>query len=105
MGLSQFISVNHIIILVLVLFTIGMVGVLTRKNVIVIFMSVEMMLNSVNLLFIAFARYWGNLNGEIMVFFVMAIAAAEAAIGLALVLAMHRNFHTVNITEISELKH
>jgi NADH-quinone oxidoreductase subunit K len=97
------IPINYVLTLVFVLFSIGIAGVLSRKNVIVIIMSVEMMLNSVNLLFIAFARLWGNQNGEIMVLFVMAVAAAEAAIGLALVIAMHRNFQTIDMTEIKEL--
>ena len=97
------IPINYVLTLVFVLFSIGIAGVLSRKNVIVIIMSVEMMLNSVNLLFIAFARLWGNQNGEIMVIFVMAVAAAEAAIGLALVIAMHRNFQTIDMTEIKEL--
>ena len=97
------IPINYVLTLVFVLFSIAIAGVLSRKNVIVIIMSVEMMLNSVNLLFIAFARLWGNQNGEIMVIFVMAVAAAEAAIGLALVIAMHRNFQTIDMTEIKEL--
>ena len=98
------IPVQHVIILTLILFSIGALGVLTRRNVIVVFMSVEIMLNSVNLLFITFARMRGDAQGEIFVFFVMAVAAAEAAVGLALVISLHRNFKTVDLAEISELK-
>ena len=98
------IPVSYVMILTLLLFSIGMMGVLTRKNIIVIFMSVEIMLNSVNLLFVAYSRFWNDLSGEMAVFFVMAIAAAEAAIGLALVISLHRKFHTVDITKIKELK-
>lgn len=101
------IPVSYIIILVLVLFSIGIIGVITRKNAIVMFMSVELMLNSVNLLFVAFSRLHhigSELRGEVAVFFVMAVAAAEAAIGLALVIALHRNYDTVNMDEVSELK-
>ena len=98
------IPVDHVVILTVILFCIGIVGVLTRRNVVVVFMSVEIMLNSVNLLFIAFARMWNNIHGEIFVLFVMAVAAAEAAIGLALVIALHRNFKTVDLSHVSELK-
>ncbi len=98
------VPILYVIGLVLILFSIGLIGVLSRRNVIVIFMSVEMMLNSVNLLFIAFARLYGDLGGEVMVFFVMAVAAAEAAIGLALVIALHRNYKTVDMAEVAELK-
>ena len=95
---------QSVVILTLILFSIGILGVLTRRNVIIVFMSVEIMLNSVNLLFIAFARMQNNIHGEIFVFFVMAVAAAEAAIGLALVISLHRNFKTVDLAKISELK-
>ena len=74
---------NYVVALSAVLFTVGVVGVLIRRNAIVIFMSIELMLNSANLLFVAFARYYGALNGQIFVFFVMAVAAAEVAVGLA----------------------
>ncbi len=95
---------HSVVILTLILFSIGVLGVLTRRNVIIVFMSVEIMLNSVNLLFIAFARMHNNIHGEIFVFFVMAVAAAEAAVGLALVISLHRNFKTVDLAKISELK-
>jgi NADH-quinone oxidoreductase subunit K len=86
------------------LFTIGVVGVLTRRNAIVVFMCVELMLNSVNLTLVAFSSFLGDVTGQILVFFVMAVAAAEAAIGLAIVIALFRNKQTVNIDEINILK-
>jgi len=87
-----------------ILFTIGVVGVLTRRNAIVVFMCVELMLNSVNLTLVAFSSFLGNVTGQVLVLFVMAVAAAEAAIGLAIVIALFRNKQTVNIDEINILK-
>ena len=87
-----------------ILFTVGAVGVLIRRNAIIIFMSIEIMLNSVNLTLIAFSAFLGDVSGQIFVFFVMAVAAAEAAIGLAIVLALFRKKQTVYIDEASLLK-
>ena len=87
-----------------ILFIIGALGVLIRRNAIIIFMSVELMLNSANLLFIAFARYYEVLNGQIFVFFVMAVAAAEVAVGLALIVAIFRTKHSIDVDEINLLK-
>jgi NADH-quinone oxidoreductase subunit K len=87
-----------------VLFTIGVVGVLVRRNVIVVFMCIELMLNAVNLTLIAFSSALGDINGQALVFFVMAVAAAEAAVGLAIVIALFRNKQTVNIDDINILK-
>jgi NADH-quinone oxidoreductase subunit K len=83
-----------------VLFTIGVLGVLLRRNVIVVFLSVELMLNSVNLTLVAFSQAFGDVDGQILVFFVIAVAAAEAAVGLAIVIALFRNKLTVNVDEI-----
>lgn len=83
-----------------VLFTIGVLGVMLRRNVIVVFLSVELMLNAVNLSLVAFSQAFGDVDGLILVFFVMSVAAAEAAVGLAIVIAMFRNKMTVNIDEI-----
>lgn len=88
-----------------VLFAIGAVGVLTRRNALIIFMSVEIMLNAVNLTFIAFSRYRGDEGGQAIAFFVIAVAAAEAAVGLAIVLSVFRHKQTVNVDEIKALKH
>jgi NADH-quinone oxidoreductase subunit K len=86
------------------LFVIGAIGVLTRRNAIVIFMCIEMMLNAVNLTLVAFSSYMGNIAGQIFVFFVMTVAAAEAAIGLAIVLALFRAKQTINIDDINIMK-
>ncbi|MDH7514956.1 MAG: NADH-quinone oxidoreductase subunit NuoK [Bacteroidota bacterium] len=87
-----------------VLFTTGVVGVLTRRNALIIFMSIELMLNAVNLTFIAFSAFLGDGRGQIVVFFVMAVAAAEAAVGLAIVIALFRNRRTVDINDVNVLK-
>ncbi|MBP7997947.1 MAG: NADH-quinone oxidoreductase subunit NuoK [Chloroflexi bacterium] len=87
-----------------ILFTLGALGVLLRRNAIVIFMSIELMLNSANLLLVAFARQFGDLNGQVMVFFVMTVAAAEVAVGLALIVAIFRSRHSINIDEVNTLK-
>src|SRR5512140_2388317 len=86
------------------LFTIGVAGVLTRRNVIVVFMCIELMLNAVNLTLVAFSSSLGDVAGQALVFFVMAVAAAEAAVGLAIVIALFRNRLTVNIDEVNILK-
>ncbi len=88
-----------------VLFTIGMIGVLIKRNPIVIFMCIELMLNAVNLSFIASGRHFGHMAGQMMVIFVMAIAAAEVAIGLGIIVAIFRTKETINIDEINLLKY
>lgn len=87
-----------------VLFAIGVAGVLIRRNAIIVFMCIELMLNSVNLTLIAFSSFLGDITGQVLVFFVMAVAAAEAAVGLAIVISLFRNKQTVNIDEINILK-
>jgi len=86
------------------MFSTGVAGVLIRRNAIVVFMSVELMLNSANLTLVTFSSYLGNSIGQIFVFFVMAVAAAEAAVGLAIIIALFRNKLTVNIDEINIFK-
>ena len=98
------IELTHYLLLSAVLFSIGVMGVLTRKNLIVIFMSVELMLNSVNLTFVAIARYTLNLAGQVTVFFVMCVAAAEVAVGLAIIIAIWRHRGTMNIDSVKLLK-
>lgn len=98
------VPVSYFVVLSAILFTIGALGVLTRRNAIVIFMSIELMLNSANLLFVAFARTFNDLGGQIFVFFVMTVAAAEVAVGLALIVAVFRSKLTINIDEASKLK-
>lgn len=96
-------TVNYLI-LSTILFTLGMIGVIVRRNGLVVFMSIELMLNAVNLSFVAFARKLGSIDGHIFVFFVMAIAAAEAAVGLALIIALFRHRTTVQVDEANVLK-
>ncbi len=87
-----------------VLFAIGTVGVLTRRNLIVIFMAIELLLNAVNLSFVALARSLGSVDGQVIVFFVMAVAAAEAAVGLAIMLQLYRLRETLNADEVTTLR-
>ncbi len=97
-------NLSYYLILALLLFSIGVIGVLIRRNAIIVFMCIELMLNSVNLVFVAFSSFLGTINGEIFVFFIMTVAAAEAAIGLAIIIALYRNKQTINIDEINILK-
>jgi NADH-quinone oxidoreductase subunit K len=98
------IGLPHYIFLSAIIFSFGMIAVLMRKNVIVMLMGVELMLNAVNLSFIAFSKEMANLNGHIMVFFVMTIAAAEAGVGLALAVSIYKKFHEVNIRFFEHLR-
>lgn len=98
------VSVHHYLVLSAILFSLGTVGVLTRRNAIVIFMCIELMLNAVNLSFIALSRHLGNMDGQVFVFFVMTVAAAEAAVGLALMIAFFRNRQSVDVDDINLLK-
>lgn len=100
----QTIPLEFYLIVSAILFTIGTVGVLTRRNAIVVFMSIELMLNSVNLAFVSFSSFMGDAAGQIFVFFVLTIAAGEATIGLAIVLALFRNKQTVYVDEANTLK-
>ena len=98
------VPVEWYVALSVILFTIGAMGVLLRRNAIIIFMSVELMLNSANLLFVAFARYLGDIDGQVLVFFVITVAAAEVAVGLALIVVIFRTKRSINIDEINLLK-
>ncbi|HYQ85674.1 MAG TPA: NADH-quinone oxidoreductase subunit NuoK [Bacteroidota bacterium] len=98
------IPLSYYLSLSAVLFTIGVAGVLTRRNAIIVFMSIELMLNSVNLTLVGFSSFLGDVRGQILVFFVMAVAASEAAVGLAIIIALFRNKQTVNIDEINIMK-
>lgn len=97
-------TVNHFLILSAVLFSIGTVGVLVRRNPLIMFMSIELMLNAANLAFVAFARYLNNLDGQVIVFIVLTVAAAEVAIGLAIIVAVFRARATVSVDEANSLK-
>lgn len=98
------IPLEYYLVLSAFMFIIGVIGVLTRKNAIVVFMCIELMLNSANLTLVAFSSYMGNSIGQIFVFFVMTVAAAEAAVGLAIIIAIFRNKLTLNIDDINILK-
>ncbi len=98
------VDVTHYLILSTIVFSIGVVGVLTRRNVIIILMSIELMLNSVNLNLVAFSDRLQDLSGQVFAVFVIAVAAAEAAVGLGIILALFRNKETVNVDEIDLMR-
>ncbi len=99
------VPITHYLVLATILFVIGMFGVMVRRNALVVFMCVELMLNAANLTFLAFARQRGDDLGHVNAFFVIAVAAAEAAIGLAIVIAVFRSRATVNLQDIRTMKH
>jgi NADH-quinone oxidoreductase subunit K len=96
--------VHHALLLSLVLFALGTLGVFLRRNVITVLMSIELMLNGANLAFVAFSRAAGTLDGQVLVFFVMVVAAAEAAVGLAIVIALQRHRDTLDVDAFSVMK-
>ena len=98
------VPLSHFVYLSAVLFFIGVVGVLIRRNAIIIFMSVELMLNAVNLLLVTFSAYHNDPAGQIFVFFIMAVAAAEVAVGLAIITMIYRNTQSIDISELSRMK-
>lgn len=98
------IPLNHYLLLSAFLFSCGVLGVVVRRNAIIVFMCIELMLNAVNLSLIAFSSYLGDPTGQMLVFFVMVVAAAEAAVGLAIIISLFRNKQTVNIDELNILK-
>ena len=95
---------NWVMALSAAIFAIGVAGVLIRRNILVMFMSIELMLNAVNLAFIALARQQGTMDGQVIVFFVMTVAAAEAAVGLAIIISSFRNRETVNADELNLMR-
>ena len=98
------IPLSYYLLVTAILFAIGVYGFVIKRNIITIFMCVELMLNAVNLSFVAFARYYSLLDGQVFVFFVMAVAAAEAAVGLGIVVALFRNRQTLNVDEVNLMK-
>jgi NADH-quinone oxidoreductase subunit K len=98
------VPVSYFIVLSAVLFSLGIVGFLFKRNIVTMFMSIELMLNAVNLAFIAFGRSLGQLQGQVFVFFVIVVAAAEAAVGLAIVILIQRNRKTLNVERVNLLK-
>src|SRR5512142_692017 len=97
-------TVNHFVVLSAILFSVGAIGVLIRRNPLIMFMSIELMLNAVNLTFVAFSNYLHSLDGQVLVFIVLTVAAAEVAVGLSIIVALFRSRSTVNIDEASSLK-
>ncbi len=98
------VPVEHVVILSLIIFSIGILGVLIRKNAIIIFMSIELMLNAVNLNLVGFSRYYNSVDGQVFVFLVMTLAAAEVAVGLAIIVSLFRNKNSINIDEMNILR-
>ncbi|HIL87138.1 MAG TPA: NADH-quinone oxidoreductase subunit NuoK [Deltaproteobacteria bacterium] len=98
------IPISHVLVLSALLFGIGVLGVMLRRNVIVIFMSIELMLNAVNLSFVGFARTMDSMTGVIFIFFIIVVAAAEAVVGLSIILSIYRTRKTLNIDEFNLLK-
>lgn len=97
-------NMSFIVLLSLVIFAIGIIGVLIKRNTLIFFLSIELMLNAANLLFIAFARQWGNQIGMVWVFFVLVVAAAEAAVGLAIIINLFRLKQKVDIDQYDDLR-
>ena len=102
--MNALVPLHHILAVSVILFGLGAAGFIIRRNIITIFMCIELMLNAVNLAFIGFSRYLGNPNGQVIVFFVIVVAAAEAAVGLAIIIAVERNRATLTIDEIDSMK-
>ncbi|GAB3911337.1 NADH-quinone oxidoreductase subunit NuoK [Larkinella knui] len=100
----QLIDLKYYLIISTALFVIGIIGVLTRRNAIIIFMSIELMLNSVNLMLIAFSSYRADPTGQVFVFFIMAVAAAEVAVGLAIIVMIYRNTRSIDVGLLNKLK-
>jgi NADH-quinone oxidoreductase subunit K len=99
------ISLSHYLVLGGILFAISVLGIfLNRKNVIILLMAIELMLLAVNMNFIAFSHYLGDIHGQIFVFFILTVAAAESAIGLAILVVLFRNLHTINVDDLDQLK-
>ena len=105
LNIFSVVPIQYYIFISAVLFSVGVLGVLFRRNAIIIFMSVELMLNSVNLLLVAFSTYHNDASGQVFVFFVMAVAAAEVAVGLAILVTIFKNVHSIDIDELKSLKH
>lgn len=97
-------GLHHYLIVSALLFSLGLLGVVARRNLFVIFMGLELMLNAANLALVGFSRYHNNLNGQVMVFFIITVAAAEVAVGLALLVALYRKRQTAHVEDLTSLK-
>jgi NADH-quinone oxidoreductase subunit K len=98
------VGLQHYLVVSVLLFCLGLLGVIVRRNVLVIYMSLELMLNAANLALVAFSRFDNNLDGQIIVFFIITVAASEVAVGLALIVALYRRRHTTHIEDLAALK-
>lgn len=98
------VPLSHYLALSAILFMLGIAGFIFRRNIVTVFMCIEIMLNAVNLAFMAFSKFLGNLHGQIFVFFVIVVAAAEAAVGLAIIIAVYRNRQSLNIEDLDSMK-
>src|SRR5579872_1895749 len=98
------VGLEHYLVVSVLLFCLGMLGVIIRRNLLVIYMSLELMLNAANLAFVALSRFNNNLNGQIMVFFIVTVAAAEVAVGLALIVALYRKRQTAHVEDLTTMK-
>jgi NADH-quinone oxidoreductase subunit K len=99
------VGLEHYLVVSVALFSLGLLGVLVRRNLLVIYMSLELMLNAANLALVAFSRFNNNLNGQVMVFFIITVAAAEVAVGLALIVALFRKRQTAHVEDLTALKY
>lgn len=97
-------GLHHYLIVSALLFSLGLLGVVARRNLFVVYMGLELMLNAANLALVAFSRYHNNLNGQVMVFFIITVAAAEVAVGLALLVALYRKRQTAHVEDLTSLK-
>jgi len=98
------VGLNHYLVVSGLLFSLGLFGVLARRNLLVIYMSLELMLNAANLALVAFSRFNANLNGQVMVFFIITVAAAEVSVGLALIVALYRKRRTAHVEDLTSLR-
>ena len=98
------VTVTHYIVASALLFSIGLVGIMTRRNVLMILLCIELMFNAANLALVTYARAWGDLGGQVLVFFIITVAAAEVTVGLAIAILMARQLKTLNVDEVSRLK-
>jgi NADH-quinone oxidoreductase subunit K len=98
------VPLSYYVILSAIVFTTGLVGVLIRRNIIIILLSIELMLNATNINFVAFSRYLGNVSGQVFVFFTLTVAAAEVAVGLAIIIVLYRSRSSINVDEFQLLK-
>ena len=98
------VGLEHYLVVSALLFSLGLLGVLVRRNLLIIYMSLELMLNAANLALVAFSRFNGNLNGQVMVFFIITVAAAEVSVGLALIVALYRKRQTTHVEDLTVMK-